>query len=236
MQVKQVISNYVLIKPNIVKNQYKLPNGKTMIFAKTKITEHFGVTAEVIKVPEKLTMPKDRFDKWKVDMELEEGDTVWVDYLPLMAKLGELDAPAEYISDKKIFISYFDIYGTKRDGKIIPINGNIYIEPVEYKIETNLKIPDNIKKKKKFIGKVFAKGKPCKYYYDGKDYSYDSKNIENEIQVGDYLLLRDNGIPVERKFYRTLDGDRELRTIQYRDIFAKVNKDVMASKMTKQVK
>lgn len=131
--------------------------------------------------------------------------------------------------DVYIFIKYHNIYAIIEEGNIRPINGYVFVEPVEdpewiRRVEAaeklDLELPDLRKPSKTDVtyGKIAYMGEPNECYAD--DYKSDQFHDE---KVGDTVILkRIRDIPVEYEYHAKIDGGRKLFRIQRHDILAVV--------------
>lgn len=76
---------------------------------------------EVVRLPDRLV--DNRHVVWNTEIELREGDLVWTDMITA------LNAPEiEFGGEVYRMIRYHKIVVAKRDGKPIPVNGNLLME------------------------------------------------------------------------------------------------------------
>jgi hypothetical protein len=167
---------------------------------------------------------------WKTDIELKVGDKAIIYYLAVINALSP--EYKWYKRDGKkvdIFITYENIYAIIRDGKIIPVNGYVLVEPVDNPEWTayvdkmkamgmeavDTRVPS---KKDAVYGKIAYMGTPNKEYF-GDHKTDDGINTE----VGDTVVLKKvRDIPMEYEFHAKMDGGRKLYRIQRHDIIAVV--------------
>ena len=234
----KIPANYVLVKPHVNDGIYKLQSGHEIIITvDPNQVEHFSVTAEVIRLPEKLVFNGDNKNMhWRTVIELDIGDVVWCNYFSLMDAMGKLELAEENIltceGEQYVFIKYSEIYVAKRDDDIIPINGYALIEPVfDYYSTTNIIIPDHLAKKDShFIGTIKHMAFPNEYYY-GEDRPFYKKTpgdetIYEELDI-DYLVVvrQHKNIYLEREGYESLSGSDRFWRVQYRDLLGLLETD-----------
>ena len=225
-EVKQMLNNYLCIKLDPENNIVKTPSGFILHLDTTYEPEKHIVrvgTAEA--VPDYLI---EDGSPWKTDIEIQEGDRVVMYYLAVQNCLRpEYKRFMKYFDEIWVFLKYHNIYAVIRDGKIIPVNGYVLVEPkedpeweriVEDAREKGLEIPDLRKPSKTHVtyGEIAYIGKPNQSYRD----TYKSDKHYN-LNVGDMVIMkRIRDIPVEYEYHAKLDGGRKLYRMQRHDILA----------------
>jgi len=230
MEVKQTLGNNVMIRLD-EKNDYIETKSGIKLFLDTS----FEPEKHVVRIGTVEAVPKDLiFDKklktfpWKTNIEIKEGDKAVMYFMAIQNCL----APEQkrYYREGKhiyIFIKYHNIYAVIRDGKIIPINGYVLVEPMEdpewtrmteQAKKSNLILPDLRKPSKTDVtyGKIAYLGSPNTEYADihKSDKFYDLKE-------GDEVIMKKiRDIPVEYEYHAKLDGGRRLYRMQRHDILA----------------
>jgi hypothetical protein len=224
--------NHVLVKPNFNNGKYKLASGHEIyLTADPNSPEHFAVTAEVVRLPEKLVSDghKDNM-RWGTEVEVQIGDTVWCNSFNLMDVLGELEFAEDFVLTCEgvnyVPLHYSYIYAAKRGDQIIPLNGYCLIEPVvNYIHESILIIPEHLKtQESKFVGMVRHMGIPNRWYYEEeRDFSKKVSGDEaicDGLQIDNLVIVRDHkNTLLEKEGYETIDGTKRLWRVQYRDIY-----------------
>lgn len=148
-----------MVKLNKFNDSIDLGNGQKL-YLETKFTpaENTQVIGTVHAVPESLYFnKKDRENsmEWETAMELEKGDTVFMEYFAVLMCLGtRYDQAASYPNETfvedgdaiYIFIPYADIYFRVRNGNITPVNGYCIAKGIDIGLKSeNIIIPDNQK-------------------------------------------------------------------------------------------
>lgn len=177
---------------------------------------------------------------WKTEMELQIGDKVVMYYLAVdnCMKQGAYEKDYEFYHDKMndrkeeyIWVKYQNIYVAIRDGKIIPINGFVLVEPMENTVHEHKKkeaenrkiklIRDNKSNNTHAVyGKVAYMGKPNIEYKEGhlSDIGYDNVQVGSEI-----IMKKISDIPMEYEYHAKVDGGKKLYRIQRHDILCVCN-------------
>lgn len=165
---------------------------------------------------------------WLTEMDLQIGDRVVMYYMAVFNCLAR--ERRHYIKegdDTWIFVNYRNIYALVRDGKIIPVNGYVLVEPVEdpewiRKVmeaeEHNYILPDLRQPSNNDVsyGKVAHTGKPNLLYFQP-----DLSDDDVDVSVGDPVVLRKiRDIPLEYEYHAKMDDGRKLYRVQRHDILA----------------
>lgn len=182
--------NWVYIQPDPT-NQILLPSGHTL-YLDTRFEEqgHAPTYGTVIGMPDALRFSRDasvesvQFD---VPMELELNDKVIFHFnsLGIAKEQGR-------IFDRGFMVRYDSLFAAIRGDKVIPLNGNIIVEPESAVIRTNLFIPEIAKKKAKQVGRVLYAGSKV------ADYRYNPDEFDGDVEVGDRILfIHYNAVPLQ---------------------------------------
>lgn len=191
---------------------------------------HTDRVSMVIKCPSRLYFSRTPYNRrgnstetmeWKTDMELEEGDLVWHDFMAVH------NCPVITVSNKPgkeyKLINYSDIYVARRGKKVILLNGYVLCEPVK----EVLGALDYREDRESFIlGKVAYAGKPNQEYRSLK-YS-DAR----DVRQGDIIIRRritrregeDDRIFLEDPLHATFNGGKRYFIVQRKDILGKIEK------------
>lgn len=130
---------------------------------------------------------------YDVDMELQVGDTIWIDFTAILeAKQSGL------VTKEGLLVRYDGVILAKRNDSIIPVNGNVIIESL--KEDEDIKIARNVSKLEN-RGKVIYAGKTIRHYK-----YYPTHTEYDDIKAGDVIVHRKSaGIPIEMPMYQKLD-------------------------------
>lgn len=239
----EIINNWVVVLPD---SDFDTIGGMTIadIFEPAK---HVSITGTVLVLPKSLVCHKRIIDKLKIynddpevlnfiqglstdsmefdtDIELNVGDRIAFRYI---AKLNAITDKMTIDTEQgqAIIIPYDLIYAAIRDGQLCPINGWIFVEPMEYsESEVRAKhgglMVDMKDERKDGIGIVRKVGKPLKAYLHD-----DYVDVE-EIQEGQTILFRKNlKTPMEWAAHKRLnEGKYPFIRMQRKDILAIVTK------------
>lgn len=190
---------------------------------------HSVRTGTVVAIPEKLIVGNGR-DKmpWRVPNEIEVGDLALFSYDPITRILNGTDPLFMWKDRYFILVPYYNVAMVKRNGKIIPVNGYVIMEPVSINDEDKLLgyhqkflTPDAIGKfTSEKIGIIRYLSAPVEYYY-GVPAAVD----DMELEVGDVVLYRPKmDIPLEDDLHREFLPIKGLFKIQRRYMLAKLLK------------
>lgn len=246
--------NYVLIKPDPDYEFIELPPGSELEINNepTKIWvgytsethgRHFGITGQVLCVPDKLVYNKKRIEKFKkqvgalwnfgdqitvaalmgasmhidTELEVEVGDKIWFSYLcQINAVVDKLLIDTE--EHGICFLAkYEDLYCREREGELELINGWVWIQRIERtrKTESGLELQFSDKNLYENGHAVIVKAaKPLKGYMDGgSDYGLDINGGEQVI----YNAAM--GHPMEYSMHRKVT-EKEVLSIRRKHIYA----------------
>ena len=109
----------------------ELGEGKIKIDPSYEKGHHQPVRGKVVAIPYKLRYGDSVMLDWDCDMELMVGDEIVVNYNEIHNALHSWRRSYIVLDGKKVLMVRYDkINAAKRNGKIIPINGYVYIEPI----------------------------------------------------------------------------------------------------------
>jgi len=230
MKAGQSIGNNVTVLLDPENKFIKTKSGiKLFVDTSFEPEKHIVRTGTVIATPTRLTYHhKKPGYPWKTNPELKDGDRVVMYFMAIQNCLApEQKKYTREGEDVYIFIKYHNIYAIIEEGNIRPINGYLFVEPIEdpewtRKVEEaeklDLELPDLRKPSKTDVsyGKIAYMGAPNEAYAD----DYKSDEFHNE-QVGDTIIMkRIRDIPVEYEYHAKIDGGRKLFRMQRHDILA----------------
>lgn len=232
MKVKQSIGNHVVVLLDPENKFIKTKAGiKLYVDTSFEPEKHIVRTGTVIEAPSRLTYHhKQPSYPWKTNPELKAGDRVVMYFMAIQNCLSpEQKKYTREGDDVYIFIKYHNIYAIIEEGNIRPINGYLFVEPVEdpewvrrvmEAEEYNFVLPDMRTPSKTDVtyGKIAYMGAPNEIYAD----DYKSDRFHDE-KVGDTIIMkRIRDIPVEYEYHAKIDGGRKLFRMQRHDILATV--------------
>lgn len=123
------------------------------------------------------------------DMELEVGDDVWFSsHAYADAKTSEWGRSA--------FIRYDYIYCAKRQGQLIPINGNILVQPLKKKLSSKIQ---NTEYTSEDEGVIQFVGKPCREH-DGHFFG----DPDNLVKGHHIIFKKKFAVKIEHETFATL--------------------------------
>lgn len=205
----KMIRNWILIKNIYDPEKINTESGIDLIADVTfNPAEHMPRIYKVISVPDKLNGRAD----WKTELDVKSGDDVAIDYMAIIEarKFGRMLVNKE---DIYYIIEYYSIYAKKSGKKIIPVNGNVLVRPIEnYDIkESSIEIPEYLKEKGNKWGIVMSFDKPLEYRHKQDQ---DTLNIVE----GDLIHTKDDfhvplELPLKREWF-----DHEVWVMKRKDI------------------
>jgi co-chaperonin GroES (HSP10) len=200
----------------------------------------------LVKSPKKLLYDKDRPSTmgWKCSVDTKEGDMVWFDYLACLTALGKLANPAlpgehptwfRCENDIYIIIRYEALLFASRKvtdrshpayehapskdavfSEIICLNGQVIMRPIFKDMETQLIVPDHLKRKEEHLKcEVVFIGKANEEYLDG---TIDSDGLEE----GDVVVIKNYKITIDNSLGNLLEPG--LVYVQQRHVSAILNR------------
>ena len=232
MGIKKTVGNKVMVKLDPDNNTVTTKSGiKLYVDTSYEPEKHQVVTGTVVEPPKDLKFSKKDGSKmpWDTTVELKEGDKVAMYYLAVQNCLRkEHRRYIEQDGEKFIFIAYNNIYAAIREGKIIPVNGYLLIEPVDDpEIERQKKkaeaaglayvpLSDEKSATKVVYGRVVYVGTLNKDYY-----TPDLTDEGADVSVGDTVIMKKvRDIPIEYELHAKIDGGRKLYRVQRHEILA----------------
>ncbi len=230
MEVKQTVGNNVIVRLD-PENEFITMKSGIQLYVDTSFEpeKHVVRIGTVEKVPENLIYNHGKTGyPWKTTMELKEGDRVVMYFLAIQNCLRP-EKKTYWRKGKTVWIAikYHNIYAIILDQNIQPVNGYLFVEPVEdpeflrmqkeYKRigmeQVDLRKPSNTDVT---YGKIKYAGKPNEMYAD----DYKSDNFHDEY-LGDIIVMkRIRDIPVEYEYHAKIDNGKKLYRIQRHDILA----------------
>lgn len=166
-------NNYVLIKQDKIFNNNILGTDVNPQYDPAK---HINTWGEVVAVGNLYYNKKDKLNSMPHDtrMELSVGDKVLMTNYGVMVALGAMASEAKHDSDEYrasyftddayvyFFIPYYEIIAKN---SLIPINGNVLVNPIDEDYDEML--PQRFRGKKANLGRVIAVGEYNKDYLFG---------------------------------------------------------------------
>lgn len=194
-------SNHVLIEL-----KHKVENERSDAgiykFVSTTVAQknYMNMYGTIAKVPNKLhydSSIKKHYNamSWITDVEVKEGDVVW-----WVAHVGNTVDRYKYCGREFMLVHYELLILAKRGDELIPVNGNMLLEDVNYKDGFG---EYKVEKKEKFKFVVRYLGKPNKGYFNKKH------SDEIDVSVGDTVYASFGGGTeppyLEGDLFRSLD-------------------------------
>lgn len=214
------------LKVQLIENNITIGDMKLYIDHTFEPQDHVSCKGIVTVVPERLPFDKTIMPsmEWKTDIEVQVGDTVWMDYHAVLLALGKSFDEAQeseepLFDDDGVYIKYQDLFMAQRDEEFIMLNGYVLISLESQKMpDTSLIIHDRIKSlKSKRIGKVVKVGNK------NTDYLHDNY-VDGDVNVGDHVVFMDYANrKLEQDLYKSLGED--LHVVQGRFILGVVDFD-----------
>ena len=209
------ISNSVLLRIN--EKHDKLTYGTLTLINDTTydIGKHAPNKGVVVKVPDKFVYsktPNINTSDWDTDIEVEEGDLVYFDYLSGIEcnKIEHEDKLYYILPYHTLYISKREVYDKLNITKteIIPLNGYVLLEPIikeegykDFKFE---------REQAKYATVAYSGS--CNKKYRNKQYYDDS-----DIRAGEKVIYgKVSGLFLEQEEYSSLNGNKRYRIIQRR--------------------
>ncbi|HEO65809.1 MAG TPA: hypothetical protein ENI73_08055, partial [Spirochaetes bacterium] len=180
-------------------DKIKLANGTELnLVTKFDPANHAPVVGTLVGLPTKLYFNKKDISKsmeWETKMELEKGDTVYMQYLSVLVALADKFNPAAsypdptWFTDGKdiyVIINYSNIYFAIRGEKLIPVNGYCIARPIlkKEKEYEGILIPKYLKKKKSNKwAEIMYVGERCTDFVDKRMHDI------GKVSKGDVVLF-----------------------------------------------
>jgi len=228
----KMLPNKVLVKiEKQFNDEIKFADGKLLIDVSFEPERNTVTKGIVYKVCESLIFGKGAGMEWDTDIEIREGDEV---YLSWMAVDAAFKTQSYFVTEDKgsgegnkiqvyIIADYSYLTLCIRDQKVIMLNGYCLIEPlnnedlpsvIKKKLSENIIIPNSVKKVSSVWGRVIKAGHPNKQYLS--DVYYD-----DNIKEGDLVAFqKGSNVPLQYNMHADFMGKREFYKIQRRYILA----------------
>jgi hypothetical protein len=230
MKAKQTLGNNVIIKLDPENKVIKTKSGLEL-FVDTSFEpeKHVVRIGTVEAMPDELIYHHGKTGyPWKTKIELQVGDRVVMYFLAIQNCLRpERKSYWKEGAAIRIAIKYHNIYAIIRDQNIIPINGYLFVEPLDDPAwldkkerfeKINLNLPDLRKPSNVDVsyGKIRYMGSPNEEYAD-----FYKSDLNHDEEVGDAIVMkRIRDIPVEYEYHAKIDNGSKLYRIQRHDILA----------------
>ncbi len=234
--------NRLIVKLNAFNDSVKFSDGTELwIDSKYEPANHTQVIGTVQAVPSRMYFNKrdsGNSMEWKTEMELQKGDTVYMEYFAVMMALADkYDQAASYPQptwfeiDGALYISipYAYVYFAIRNDKVLPVNGYCIATPINVDVvkSDTIYIPTEQANK--------TSGRWAQLIHVGKaNTAFMDKNHRDvgELSPGDVVMFNSYANQrIEYSLHKTLfDKDKEYVVIQRRwmkaMLPAKYKKDV----------
>jgi len=200
------ISNSVLVRINEMHDEITYGTLTLKLDTSFEVGKHAANKGVVIKVPEKFVYsktPNINTSDWDTDIEAEEGDLVYFDYL------SGIECNKVECEDKLYYIlPYHTLYILKRKNKVIPLNGYVLLEPVIK--EEGYKDFKFDREQAKYATVAYSGS--CNKKYRNKQYFDDSA-----IKAGEKVIYgKVSGLFLEQEEHSSFNGNKRYRIIQRR--------------------
>lgn len=185
------------------------PSGAPVHETDWLLSQNAQRTGVIRQVPK--SIKHERNHLWGTTVEVQEGDSVWFDYM--MAENCDIINTEErlyYIMD------YFDLHLVKRGDKVIMLNGYCLFSPVDVKIDSPLFV--DFGKKDARYGIATHLGSINKYYHGGL---VDDPNI----QEGYKCIFKLPPVMLEDSYLAAFDGKNQYRISQRHNILAYIDEN-----------
>jgi hypothetical protein len=233
----KIANNKVLILP---KGHYT-SDGVFELYDSFNPERHWSVSGQVVMLPDRLVCNHGYIEELRknrnpisqkiiqeavrtsLDFEtynqLEIGDMVWFRYNNHANVLDDGEY-IEYKNVKLLLIDYDTLYLALRKENQIPLNGWIFVEPIDYSKDELVALGGGFEKWVKDervpgVGIVRLTGEPNSCYIDGKPEGQD-------IPVGKKILFRRTlNVPIEWAYHKELnEGKYPYYRMQRKDVLA----------------
>lgn len=191
--------NKVVVRLAGLNDKIKLANGTELsLVTKYDAANHAPVVGTLVGLPSKLYFNKKDVAhsmEWETEVELEKGDTVYMQYLAVLLALADKFNPAAsypeptwFIKDEEtyVIIDYANVYFAIRGKKLIPVNGFCIARPIvrKEKEHAGLIIPKHLQKRtSKKWAEIMYVGKRCTDFVDKR------QSDKGEVKEGDIVLF-----------------------------------------------
>ncbi|RLD59836.1 MAG: hypothetical protein DRI97_00105 [Bacteroidetes bacterium] len=233
MKAKLTLGNNVIVKLDPDNKMIKTRSG-LQLYVDTSFEpeKHVVRIGTVEAVPKELIYHHGKSGyPWKTTMELKVGDRVVMYFLAIQNCLRpERKTYWREGNTTWISIKYHNIYAIILDKDIQPINGYLFVEPVEdpeflrmqkeyERIGMEQVDTRDLSKTDVTYGKIKYAGKPNQDYAD----DYKSDQFHDEYLGDTVVMKRIRDIPVEYEYHAKIDDGSKLYRIQRHDILAILN-------------
>jgi co-chaperonin GroES (HSP10) len=229
------LHHWILVEPDKEPTHIETPSGhKLLIGAAYEFNQEYGksvnkwntlqhavTTGKIIATPKKLVL-----QEIEVEVDVKRGDIALFHYFQEIHAIGDGRHVGRIYSgcaeasplklSSQIFIDYNSIFAVVRDGKLIPVNGNIFVEAsAPEEINTSLIVPDSAKPAvSKTKGKILYMGSPVLKYKVGPN-----PPDTNELKVGDEIRFHEaNAILVEQDMHEMFEKGKTLYRMRRSDV------------------
>jgi len=214
------VSNNVLIRvEKICNDNIELKNGKKLYLAADfNPDNNMNVIGTIIKKPDRIVYNKKGAPQqslgWLTDVEVNEGDTVYMDYVAIAQAYGKyLHTKDEQVNTEQIvfceqelyvFLNYGHLIFSKKKEKIKMLNGYVLLSPVMEKglsSKTVVLSDDSKLIQSERFAKVEYKGSLIRDYFD-----FDNSGDNFDVNIGDIVTFdKWNDIEVEYTMHQKLN-------------------------------
>lgn len=221
--------NKVIIKLPDLNNHVKLNGQDIYLETKFEAQSHVPRWGEVVGLPTNLYFNKEdsRSMEWETQMELEKGDTVFVDYLAVLRALSTEFNPADAYPMPQwlkqdgfyyVIINYQDVFFRVGD-EIKPINGYCIAKPIKVPPQqaTGIILLKKEETSRKFAEIIYV-GERC------TDFVGRYKDV-GEVEKGDTVLFSQfSNVKVENPLHQKLFDKEDYFVIHRRFMRANFGK------------
>lgn len=209
----KLINNSVLVRVDDLHDT--ITHGTLTLHLDTSFEQgiHAANKGVVVGVPDKYIYsekPLPNTAEWDTDIEVEEGDQVWFDYLT------GIECSKIECEDKLYYIlPYHALYVSKRGKEVIPLNGYVLLDPrinKEKFIEFEIEREDAKYAMVAYSGSCNKKYRPVQTKM-GEVFYYDDPVIEAGKTV---IYGKVSGLFLEQEEHSSFNGDERYRIIQRR--------------------
>jgi len=208
------ISNSVLVRIDDRHDEITYGTLTLKLDTSFEVGKHAANKGVVIKVPEKFVYsnkPLPNTGDWDTEIEVEEGDLVYFDYLTgIECNQIECKGKLYYV------LPYHTLYVVRRKEEVIPLNGYVLLEPIIK--EEGYKDFKFDRERAKYA--IVAYSGSCNKKYRNKQY-YD----DPAIKAGEKVIYgKVSGLFLEQEEHSSFNGDKRYRIIQRRHLTGIIEK------------
>ena len=208
------ISNSVLVRIDDRHDEITYGTLTLKLDTSFEVGKHAANKGVVIKVPEKFVYsnkPLPNTGDWDTEIEVEEGDLVYFDYLAgIECNQIECKGKLYYV------LPYHTLYVVRRKEEVIPLNGYVLLEPIIK--EEGYKDFKFDRERAKYA--IVAYSGSCNKKYRNKQY-YD----DPDIKAGEKIVYgKVSGLFLEQEEHSSFNGDKRYRIIQRRHLTGIIEK------------